>query len=88
MHRWANLQIEFKIGELTLAEYALGDKLIWSSRVQYYPNLQETRPENGTFEDHGYTDCPHCNKDLWMKIKIVNDILVSAEIDLSHDPYR
>lgn len=84
----ADPEIEFKIGELTLAEYVLGDKLVWFNRVQYYPDSQETRPEKGTFEDYGYTDCRHCNNDLWVKIKIVNDILVSAEIDLSHDPYK
>lgn len=77
-HQSADPRVEIRCGALTLAEYQLGDTIQWATSKQkrkgYPPSIQQTRPPAGNHMEYGYTDCPHCQQDIWVRIEIRQDV--------------
>jgi hypothetical protein len=77
-HQISEMEAEFKMGYLNLDTYQLGDKIVWADGLA---KDQQNRPEGGNFIGDGYVECTKCGKDFWLIIKIVNDIVISAEVN-------
>ncbi len=63
----------------------LGDKYPWTKGSKSVKN--GGRPEQGNYEGEGYTECPSCKKDFWVKAIVEKDVLVSIQVDNEKEPY-
>jgi hypothetical protein len=79
-----NIEAEFRFGFRNLERYHIGDKIQWKGSGVSKP---KQRPQGGNYEGEGYSECPICHKDFWISMKVRNDILVDAEVDVSRDGY-
>jgi anaerobic selenocysteine-containing dehydrogenase len=78
------VEAEFRFGLRDLAHYRIGDKLHWDGMGVKTP---ESRPDKGNYDDEAYVVCPHCERDCWLTVSIRNDIIVSATVDTTKQPY-
>jgi hypothetical protein len=79
-----DVEAEFRFGLLDYRTYHLGDTIEWGTKGLRYPRV---RPEGGNFEGDGYVECPNCGKDYWVTIKVVNDVISSAEVNVEKPGY-
>lgn len=80
----AKVEAEFRFGLRDLSNYRLGDKLPWDGPGTKTP---EQRPEGGNYNDEAYVVCPHCERDFWLTVSVRNDVIISAIIDNTKQPY-
>ena len=80
----ADMEAEFRFGLRELTYYHIGDRLQWDGMGVKTP---ETRPEEGNYNDEAYVVCPHCERDFWLNVSVRNDIIVSATVDPTKQPY-
>jgi hypothetical protein len=80
----AEMEILTYFGFRQFRDYKIGDKVEWTPR-----NIVKNggRPENGTLDGEGYTECPLCAKDFFIRVKVDSDIIEGIEPDLSKNPY-
>ncbi|GIF74049.1 hypothetical protein [Asanoa siamensis] len=83
-HRRAACEVEFKLGLLDLRTYRLGDTLRWAGG---HGNEPLRRPDEGCAESEGYTVCPHCERDFWVRVEIRNDLILAVTADPGRQGY-
>jgi hypothetical protein len=44
-------------------------------------------PPDGNIDGEGYTDCPACRKDFFLKVVVRGDVIEGVEPDLTKRPY-
>ena len=69
-HARAGCEVEFKLGLCELRTYRLGETLRWAGG---HRNKPLRRPDAGAAEGEGYTECPHCGKDFWVRVEVRDD---------------
>lgn len=67
-----------------MREVSLGEIYPWVERKAVQNG---GRPEGGTLDGEGYTECPLCGKDFFVIVRVRGDVLASVEPDLSKPPY-
>lgn len=78
------MEAEFRFGLRELIHYHIGDQLRWDGMGVKTP---ETRPDKGNYDDEAYVVCPHCERDFWLTVSVRNDIITSAVVDTTKQPY-
>ena len=78
------MEAEFRFGLRDLTRYRIGDQLRWDGMGVKTP---KTRPEEGNYDDDAYVVCPHCERDFWLLVSVKNDVIASATVDTSKQPY-
>jgi hypothetical protein len=78
------MEAEFRFGLRELIHYHLGDTLRWDGPGVKTP---DTRPDNGNYSGEAYVVCPHCQRDFWLKVDVIEDVLGSATVDPTKAPY-
>ena len=78
-----SLKAEFRFGFLNLDTYGLEDTLRWTDEHGNGLRYPKNRPENGNYSDKAYAECPVCQKDFWLKVEVVSDIIKSVDYDSS-----
>ncbi len=81
-----DLDIELHFGNTAMMKtLSLGDRYHWIIGNKSAKN--GGRPEQGNCEGEGYTECPSCKKDFWLKAIVEKDILVSIQVNNEKAPY-
>ena len=80
----ASMEIDLFFGLRDLIRYDIGDQYQWRPRKIY---KNGGRPEGGDCDGEGYAQCPVCERDFFLEVKIRADVLVGVEPDLSKEPY-
>ena len=80
----AEMEADFRFGLRDLTRYRIGDRLPWEGMGVKTP---EKRPEGGNYDDEAYAVCPDCERDFWLTVSVRNDVIVSAAIDNTKQPY-
>jgi hypothetical protein len=77
--------IEVKSGNTAnMDHFAIGDRYKWfSSRAPQNGG----RPEDGSVDAVGYTECPACERDFFVKVQIVRDVIRAVTADTSKPGY-
>ncbi len=79
------MYIEFKFGFLNMDKYKLGDELVWIGGGKAY---HKGRPEGGHYVGEGYVpECPNCQRDFWIIIRVVSDHIDRVQVDHTRDGY-
>jgi len=64
-------------------DYNLGDRYEWTSS----PHVENGgRPADGNLDGEGYTECPLCQKDFFVIVRVRKDILESVHPDTEKKP--
>ncbi|MBW3636277.1 MAG: hypothetical protein KY445_07410 [Armatimonadetes bacterium] len=77
-------EIECFFGYGNLISYEIGDRYEWRPRKAVQNG---GRPEEGNIDGEGYTQCPSCGKDFFVKVIVRDDIIRSVEPDSNKKPY-
>jgi hypothetical protein len=64
--------------------FRIGDRYAWRPRKAVQNG---GRPEGGDVDGEGYTDCPACGKDFFLKVIVRGDIIQAVEPDPAKQPY-
>lgn len=80
----SSMEAEFRFGLQNQDRYHLGDKLQWNGGGVSTPR---DRPVGGNYIDEGYVECPNCHQDFWIIIRVHEDVIESAEVDLTRKGY-
>ncbi len=67
-----------------MLKLSIGDKYPWNGNRAVHNG---GRPEGGNLDGEGYTVCPSCKNDFWVKAIVRNDILKYIEVDFEKEPY-
>ena len=78
------MTINLYFGLRNMIEYRIGDIYKWAKKGG--PE-KGGRPPEGTCDGEGYTECPSCGRDFFLRVKIESDIVKSAEPDPDREPY-
>jgi transcription elongation factor Elf1 len=76
--------VELKFGLLNQIHYRLGDECQW---VPHKAPQNGGRPREENPVGGGYTECPSCGKDFFVRVRLSGNRLISAEPDLERMPY-
>lgn len=80
-----DVEIQWHFGFTSMMqEIAIGDKYPWKDRCAVQNG---GRPKEGNVEGKGYSQCPKCEKDFWLKAVVRNDILEEITVDCENKPY-
>jgi hypothetical protein len=80
-----NVEIEMRFGNtLRMERFVIGDHYRWVSgrAVQ-----NGGRPEKGNFDGEGYTGCPQCRRDFFVKVMVREDKIESVKPDMEKAAY-
>lgn len=80
----AEMEAEFRFGLRELIHYKIGDRLRWDGPGVRTP---DERPDQGNYIDIAYAVCPLCNRDFWLTVSVRDDVIVSAVVDSTKQPY-
>ncbi|MBN2148821.1 MAG: hypothetical protein JW726_15645 [Anaerolineales bacterium] len=70
-HEAAQVEIEIRFGDTrNMGVYAIGDRYAWLPGVSVQHG---GRPENGNLDGEGYTECPLCRRDFFVKVLVRED---------------
>jgi hypothetical protein len=78
------MEAEFRFGYRNLTYYRLGDSLLWDGMGIKNPR---ERPAGGDYDDEAYVVCPFCERDFWLRVSVRNDLITSASVDSTREPY-
>ena len=78
------MAIETFFGYGNLIEYGIGDRVTWHTGKS---TKHGGRPTHGNLDGEGYTVCPLCHRDFFLKVHVRSDIIVGVEPDLEKVPY-
>ncbi|MBW4575581.1 MAG: hypothetical protein KME08_09895 [Aphanothece sp. CMT-3BRIN-NPC111] len=67
-----------------MKDYQVGDRYDWVPRKSVQNG---GRPEGGDIDGEGYTECPACEKDFFVKVIILNDVIQGVQTSLAKQPY-
>lgn len=73
----APVEIEIRFGDTRqMQDYSLGDSYAWlvGKSVQ-----NGGRPAGGSMDGEGYTVCPQCQRDFFVKVSIFEDVITAVE---------
>jgi hypothetical protein len=77
--------IDIRIGDTRQMEvFSIGDTYIWLNGKSV---KNGGRPTGGSMEGEGYTVCPECRRDFFVKVKIANDVITAVEPDMAKSGY-
>lgn len=69
----AEFEVELHFGDTRhMSRLALGEVYPWRERGCV---VEGGRPPGGNCEGKGYTECPHCGKDFFVKVLVSGDVL-------------
>ena len=71
-------EINLYFGYLDLSQYQIGDTYRWAKKGG---PKKGGRPEDGTCDGEGYSECPVCGRDFFLVVRVEQDRIVSAEPD-------
>lgn len=77
-------KVEVFFGYGNLIDYSVGDLYQWRPRKAVQNG---GRPPSGNMDGEGYTECPICQKDFYLKVLVRDDILVGVEPDMTKKPH-
>jgi len=81
----ADVELEINLGDTRgMEKYSIGDRYKWLPNKAVHNG---GRPENGNIDGEGYGDCPHCDRDFFVKVLIRNDLIQGVEPDFEKHPY-
>ncbi|GIJ49141.1 hypothetical protein Val02_60270 [Virgisporangium aliadipatigenens] len=80
----AACEVEFRLGLLDLRTYRLGEPLRWAGGRRDKPLRC---PDRGDATGAGYTVCPVCERDFWVRLDVVGDRIVTAVPDPDRSGY-
>jgi hypothetical protein len=80
----AEMEAEFRFGLRELAHYRIGDQLRWDGIGVKTP---AKRPDQGNYDGEAYVVCPLCKRDFWLVVSVQEDVIVSAAVDSTKQPY-
>jgi hypothetical protein len=84
-HEPIDAGVELKFGDTSdMDRFGIGDRYKWRDRA---PFQNGGRPDGGNVDATGYTECPRCGKDFFVRISIRDDIIQSATADSEHSGY-
>ena len=63
-------------GHGALHDYHIGDTVKWNMCYGHYPG----RPPLGDLEGDGYAVCPKCEKDFFVTVFVVRDVIARVEV--------
>jgi endogenous inhibitor of DNA gyrase (YacG/DUF329 family) len=70
--RTAEMTVDLYFGFCDQAVYRIGDQYRWTSS----PVVRHGgRPRDGNVDGEGYTECPSCGKDFFVKVLVRGDVL-------------
>ena len=81
----SQIEAQTYFGFRNLFDYAIGDEVKWV-RGNVMPK-NGGRPDGGHAEGEGYVECPACEKDFWVKIRIRADMIERIKPDPSRETY-
>jgi hypothetical protein len=80
-----NVEIELFFGDTrTMDRFEIGNMYQWISgkTVQH-----GGRPEKGNLDGEGYTECPQCRRDFFVKVMVRGDKIKGVELDTEKTAY-
>jgi hypothetical protein len=80
----AKMEIELFFGLKNQIRYQLGDELRWRGGKSVNNG---GRPSGGKIDGEGYTECPTCGKDFFVRVIVRNDVIQAIEVDSDKEPY-
>jgi len=84
-NRLVDIEIDLFFGDTrAMDEYAIGDRYRWIPGKAVHNG---GRPESGNLDGEGYTECPRCGRDFFVKVLVRDDALGSVEPDLDKPSY-
>jgi hypothetical protein len=78
------MELELFFGYGNLISYKIGDRVEWLKGKSV---KNGGRPEHGNMEGEGYTECPNCQRDFFVKVHVESDVIVGVEPDMNKKPY-
>jgi len=78
------MAIETFFGYGILIEYGIGDRVAWHTGKSI---KHGRRPKHGDLDGEGYTVCPCCHRNFFLKVHVRSDIMKGVEPDLAKAPY-
>jgi len=80
----SEMAIETFFGYGNLIEYGIGDRVLWHTGK----SIQHGgRPTHGNLDGEGYTMCPCCRLDFFLKVHVRSDMIMGVDPDLEKAPY-
>jgi hypothetical protein len=79
------MTVDLYFGYRQVLDYRLGDSYEWWTDQR--PVRDGGRPPEGNLGGEGYSVCPNCKKDFFVKVIVRSDRIVRAEPDRSKKPY-
>ncbi len=81
----AEFHIQWQFGfTAMIATVSIGDEYPWDGNRMPHNG---GRPEDGNCDGEGYTECPNCKKDFFVKAVVRGDQLVDIEPNSEKEPY-
>jgi len=75
----SEMVIDTYVGYRNLLTYHLGDTVAWRPRKAV---RNGGRPADGHLDGEGYTECPRCGHDFFVRVLVRADVIVGAELDV------
>lgn len=79
----ADFVVDLYFGFRDQITYQKGDVYRWTSSPMV---SKGGRPPEGNLDGEGYTECPECHRDFFVRVLVRNDILQGAIPDLDKKP--
>jgi uncharacterized C2H2 Zn-finger protein len=81
----AEVEVDCYFGHVwEMKNYKVGDSYDWVPRKAIQNG---GRPEGGDVDGEGYTDCPSCKKDFFVKVIVRKDLIQGVKPDLAKRPH-
>ena len=84
-HQTAAMDFEVKWGNAQLRDIKIGDRVSWWVPRTMVKN--GGRPDDGTMDWDGYTECPNCHRDFFVWVHVVNDVITGVSVDTTREGY-
>jgi hypothetical protein len=80
-----NVEIEMFFGNTSMVDrFAIGDEYKWALRKSVQHG---GRPEQGNIDGEGYTVCPQCQRDFFVKVMVREDKIKDVKPDMEKAAY-
>ncbi len=77
--------VEVRFGDTRqIRNYAIGDTYAWLTGKSV---KNGGRPAGGSMQGEGYTVCPRCQRDFFVKVAIVANVITAVEPDVDKPGY-
>lgn len=71
------VEVETRFGDTCqMRNYSIGDTYTWLAEKSV---KNGGRPAGGNMDGEGYTVCPQCQRDFFVRVKIFEDVITTVE---------